>query len=98
MLHNWGDDDCIEILKNCHRALPESGKLLVQENVIDLARSSAAKTGACLGSDILMMACFKGVGGERTSAEYKRLLGAAGFSDVSFISVRGLDLIECVKT
>jgi hypothetical protein len=98
VLHNWGDDDCIKILKNCHRALPENGKLLIQENyVIDPARGSDAKAGAALGSDVLMMAIFKDGGGERTSEEYKHLLAAAGFSRVVFCSVLGLDLIESFK-
>lgn len=98
VLHDWGDEDCIKILKNCHQALPENGKVLIREHVIDPSRNSAAKTGAALGSDVLMLALYQGQGRERTTVEWKLLLEAAGFPQPSFISVLGLDLIESVKT
>ena len=65
--------------------------------MIDPSRSSVAKTGAALNSDILMLALFRGRAGERTSADWKHLLQAAGFPQPSFISLQGLDLIESVK-
>lgn len=52
MLHDWGDEDCVTILKNCHKALREDGRLLIREHVIDPSRNSAAKTGAALNSDV----------------------------------------------
>ncbi|KAH0663551.1 hypothetical protein KY290_029479 [Solanum tuberosum] len=35
ILHNWDDDDCVKILKNCWRALPNDGKVvcLIDESV-----------------------------------------------------------------
>ncbi|KAG0560236.1 hypothetical protein KC19_10G164900 [Ceratodon purpureus] len=98
VLHDWGDAECITILRNCHKALAESGRVLIREHVIDPSRNSAAKTGAALNSDVLMLALYQGRGRERTSAEWRHLLGAAGFSHVSFLSLQGLDLIESVKT
>lgn len=98
VLHNWGDDDCIQILKNCHKALPLKGKLLIREHVIDPSKSSTTKTGAAFNSDVLMLAIFKGNGKERTTAEWKRLLEAAGFLQISFLTPHGLDLIESIKT
>ncbi|KAG0579616.1 hypothetical protein KC19_4G110200 [Ceratodon purpureus] len=98
VLHDWGDADCITILKNCHKALPENGRVLIREHVIDPSRNSAAKTGAALNVDVLMLGLFQGRGRERTRAEWKCLLGAAGFSQVSFLSLQDLDLIESVKT
>lgn len=98
VLHDWGDEDCIKILKNCHEVLPENGKLLIREHVIDPSINSAAKTGAALNLDVLMLAIFQGRGRERTSAEWTLLLEAAGFPQPSFLSLQGLDLIESVKT
>jgi hypothetical protein len=98
VLHDWGDEDCIRILKNCHKALPPNGKLLIRDQVIDPSRNSATKTNAAFNSDVLMMATFQGNGKERTTAEWKSLLEAAGFSHISFLSCQGLDLIESIKT
>ncbi|KAJ1427638.1 S-adenosyl-L-methionine-dependent methyltransferase [Sesbania bispinosa] len=26
--HNWSDEECVKFLKNCHKALPQDGKLM----------------------------------------------------------------------
>jgi len=98
VLHNWGDEESIQILKNCHKALPPNGKVLIRDHVIQPSQNSAAKTGAALNSDILMLTLFQGKGRERTTTDWKRLLEAAGFSQISFLNLEGLDLIESVKT
>jgi len=46
--------------------------------VIELSRNSAAKTGAALNSDILMLTLYQGRGKERTTADWKHILEAAG--------------------
>ncbi|GLJ07297.1 hypothetical protein SUGI_0063830 [Cryptomeria japonica] len=28
VLHDWGDEDCVKILKQCRKAIPETGKPL----------------------------------------------------------------------
>lgn len=31
-MHDWGDEDCVKILKNCRKAIPEkTGKVIVVE-------------------------------------------------------------------
>lgn len=93
-----GDQDCIQILKNCHKVLPLNGKLLIREQVIDPSKNSATQTGATYKSDILMLALFQGNGKERTTAEWECLLEAARFSHISFLRLQSLDLIESIKT
>ncbi|KAL0326200.1 UNVERIFIED_CONTAM: (Iso)eugenol O-methyltransferase [Sesamum radiatum] len=34
MLHNWSDEKCIKLLKNCYEALPNKGKLIVMDYIL----------------------------------------------------------------
>ncbi|PPR97736.1 hypothetical protein GOBAR_AA22942 [Gossypium barbadense] len=29
ILHDWSDDDCLKLLKNCYKAIPDEGKIVV---------------------------------------------------------------------
>jgi hypothetical protein len=73
-LHDWGDEQVVRILKNCHRAMAGRGKLLVVEWVMPerVDRSTAA-----VETDLTMLVDCGGC--ERTEAEFRRLLSAAGF-------------------
>ncbi|PWA35268.1 Caffeate O-methyltransferase (COMT) family [Artemisia annua] len=44
ILHDWSDADSLKILKNCYKALPENGKVIVTEFVLPEAPDSARKT------------------------------------------------------
>ncbi|KAK4279758.1 hypothetical protein QN277_011483 [Acacia crassicarpa] len=76
--HNWSDEKCMEILKNCYEAMEKGGKVIV----IDLIkqqepeRSNAAKNVAIL--DIVMFS--QGGGLERTLKQFEALCKNAGFS------------------
>ena len=72
ILHDWSDEDSLRILRSCHAALPVGGKLLVIESVIQPGNDP--QPGKML--DIVMLL----IGGkERTEAEFRTLLDAAGF-------------------
>ncbi|GJU38473.1 caffeic acid 3-O-methyltransferase-like protein [Tanacetum coccineum] len=34
ILHDWSDDHCTKLLKNCYKALPENGKVIIVEAVL----------------------------------------------------------------
>ncbi|GLU17762.1 hypothetical protein SLE2022_341180 [Rubroshorea leprosula] len=34
VLHNWGDKQCVKVLKNCYNALPSHGKLIIVNYVM----------------------------------------------------------------
>lgn len=73
IIHDWDDRRSIQILKNCHRALREGGKVLLAESIIPPANQpSLAKF-----LDLEMLVVAGGM--ERTEAEYKGLLERAGF-------------------
>lgn len=74
VIHDWNDDDALKILKNCRRAIPAHGKLLLVESV--LKTRNQPDPGRF--NDIAMLAMAPG-GRERTEAEFTKLLGDAGF-------------------
>ncbi|MGB8511062.1 MAG: methyltransferase [Pyrinomonadaceae bacterium] len=73
IIHDWDDERAVSILKNCRRAMKDGGKLLVIDQVIP--EGDEFSIGKL--TDLIMMVM---VGGrERTAAEFKALLAAAGF-------------------
>ncbi|XXG71795.1 hypothetical protein AAC387_Pa07g1036 [Persea americana] len=79
VLHNWGDEACIRILRNCKEAIPEDrGKVIIVDAVVVEEDRSGGLNDVRLMLDILMMIHTNGK--ERTEAEWKSLLTAAGFS------------------
>ncbi len=93
ILHDWDDERAIAILKNCHSAMIENGKLLVIELVIPPGNEPFY--GKLL--DLNMLITCPG-GCERTKAEYQVLFEAAGFQLTQIIPTSsGQSIIECVR-
>ena len=74
ILHDWPDDDCITILRNCRKVIPESGKLLIIEMVIPPGNEFSISK--LLDLEVLLM----GGGKERTEKEFKHLFERSGFN------------------
>lgn len=74
IVHDWGDEDCIKLLKNVRESIGENGRLLVVEMVIPPGNTS--HFGKLM--DICMMTMYS-AGRERTEAEFRQLFQAAGF-------------------
>lgn len=72
ILHDWDDDQCVDILRNCRQAMAPGGRVLVVDAVIP--PGNEPHQGKTL--DLLMMASL--VGRERTEADFARLFGTAG--------------------
>lgn len=77
VIHDWDDDHAVTILKNCHRAMTDQGKLLLIERVLPARVESSSAAQALVLSDLNMM--VMNGGRERTEAEYRALFEAAGF-------------------
>ncbi len=75
ILHDWDDEDCRWIIKNCRSAIAENGRLLVIE-VLN-PPGDTPHYGKFL--DLQMLVITKG-GRERTEAEYRELFASAGFT------------------
>ncbi|PSO15053.1 hypothetical protein C7G42_29645 [Bradyrhizobium sp. MOS003] len=78
ILHNWQDDRCEIILRNCRDALPASRTLILIERIMPERTTAAMEDRSCAISDLNML---RGPGGrERTEAEYCKLAASAGFT------------------
>jgi hypothetical protein len=89
ILHDWDDEDCRRIIRNCRSAMAENGRLLV----IEVLNPPGDTPHYGKFVDLQMLVVTKG-GRERTEAEYRQLFASAGFtlsravptgSDVSLI-------------
>ncbi|KAG7657208.1 Winged helix DNA-binding domain superfamily [Arabidopsis suecica] len=79
ILHDWNDEKCVEILKNCKKALPETGRIIVIEMIVprEVSETDLA-TKNSLSADLTMMSLTSG-GKERTKKEFEDLAKEAGF-------------------
>jgi hypothetical protein len=73
IIHDWADEPATTILANCRRAMGGAGRILLLEMVIPPGNDP--DLGKKLDLEMLVMAG----GRERTEAEYRDLLSAAGF-------------------
>ncbi len=86
ILHDWSDDSCRKILRNCFEALPSQGVLLISETVLN-NDSSGTQFGALMSLHMAIV-CESGAK-ERSEGEYGSLLKEAGFGDVEIIRLEG---------
>ncbi|KAC1674071.1 hypothetical protein FH972_027152 [Carpinus fangiana] len=81
--HNWSDGHCIQILKNCHEALQQSGKLIIIDYVMPEAPESTDAAKFVSTIDNSMLAIFGGK--ERTEKEFEAMSKRSGFSGFQVI-------------
>nr|K0II72.1 RecName: Full=Flavonoid 7-O-methyltransferase 2; Short=ObFOMT2; AltName: Full=4'-methylscutellarein 7-O-methyltransferase; AltName: Full=Acacetin 7-O-methyltransferase; AltName: Full=Apigenin 7-O-methyltransferase; AltName: Full=Chrysoeriol 7-O-methyltransferase; AltName: Full=Diosmetin 7-O-methyltransferase; AltName: Full=Luteolin 7-O-methyltransferase; AltName: Full=Naringenin 7-O-methyltransferase; AltName: Full=Scutellarein 7-O-methyltransferase [Ocimum basilicum]AFU50296.1 flavonoid O-meth len=95
VLHNWSDNECIDILKRCKEAIPrETGKVMIIDAIIEEDGEGDEFAEARLGLDVTMMAVtFEGK--ERTHREWAFILKEAGFRKYVVKNIKALEsLIE----
>jgi hypothetical protein len=92
ILHDWSDDRCNLILRNCHKAMKPSSKLLIVEMVIPPGNQpSIAKL---LDLEMLVMTG----GRERTESEFIKLFESSGFGFSRTIPTKeSICLIEGIR-
>jgi hypothetical protein len=92
IIHDWNDERSLTILRNCRRALPEAGCLLLVERLMPESLEATAEHAAVALSDLNML---RGPGGcERTQAEYGALLGQSGFRVTRVLPAGRMHVIE----
>lgn len=89
ILHCCGDEDCINILKNCRKALPDTGKVIIVDAIL---KKGNPFSDVRIAFDLAIMAATPG-GKERTQQEWETLLQRAGFPRCTFVD---LPAIQCV--
>ncbi len=77
MLHDFSDDACVDILRNCRQAMAGDGRVLVAERFLP---SSGEGPHPILTLDIQMMVLLSGR--ERTEAEWHEIFRRAGLAIV----------------
>jgi hypothetical protein len=93
IIHDWDDERAIAILKQCHKVMPDNGKLLVAEQVIPPGNEPFS--GKFL--DLTMLVITDG-GRERTEGEYRALFEKAGFKLTRIVPTQDeISIIEGIR-
>jgi 2-polyprenyl-3-methyl-5-hydroxy-6-metoxy-1,4-benzoquinol methylase len=96
ILHDWSDEKCQLIVRNCFDALPADGVLLLSEIV--LKEDGDPRPFGNIMNMHMLIACDPGAK-ERTESEYRQLLQSAGFQRVEMTRLSGpRDLIVARKS
>jgi hypothetical protein len=92
ILHDWTDDQCGRILKNCYNAMMPNSKLLVVEMIIPSGNEPSV-------SKLLDLEMLVITGGrERTEAEFKDLFNSSGFKFLRTIPAgESISIIEGIR-
>nr|F2YTN4.1 RecName: Full=Myricetin 3'/5'-O-methyltransferase 1; Short=ShMOMT1; AltName: Full=3'-methyl myricetin 5'-O-methyltransferase; Short=Syringetin synthase; AltName: Full=3-methyl quercetin 3'-O-methyltransferase; AltName: Full=7-methyl quercetin 3'-O-methyltransferase; Short=Rhamnetin 3'-O-methyltransferase; AltName: Full=Myricetin 3'-O-methyltransferase; Short=Laricitrin synthase; AltName: Full=Quercetin 3'-O-methyltransferase; Short=Isorhamnetin synthase [Solanum habrochaites]ADZ76433.1 myriceti len=85
VLHSLDDEDCVKILKNCWRALPNDGKVVVIEQIQPKYPETNLLSKRSFSFDISMMIMFHG-GKERTKQQFEDLAKQAGFTYIKVVA------------
>lgn len=90
ILHDWNDDECVQILTNLRKAMPDHARLLIVETMVE------DKPGA---ADFMNLNMLVMTGGrERTRGEFSQLLAQSGLKLDNTIPTAGpFYLLECSR-
>ncbi|XP_050387573.1 caffeic acid 3-O-methyltransferase-like [Argentina anserina] len=83
ILHDWSDDHCLKLLKNCYNAIPDNGKVIVVEALLPVVPVTSTAVKSTSQMDVLMMTQNPG-GKERSEQEFIALATAAGFRGIRY--------------
>ncbi|KAI3964505.1 hypothetical protein MKW92_001671 [Papaver armeniacum] len=91
VLHDWADEECVNILRKCKEAIPkETGKVIIVDVVLD-EESTHELTKARLAIDIDMLVNTGGK--ERTTDDWENLLKRAGFRSHKIKTIRAVQSV-----
>ncbi|XP_031257233.1 trans-resveratrol di-O-methyltransferase-like [Pistacia vera] len=82
ILHDWGDEDCLKILKRCKEVIPskdKGGKVIIVDMIIDTQKQDKESVETQLCTDMFMMSVLS-VAKERSLKEWNKLFLEAGFT------------------
>ncbi|KAK7321405.1 hypothetical protein VNO77_32024 [Canavalia gladiata] len=91
ILHDWKDEECVRILKNCKEAITregKKGKVIIIDTVMDVEKRDDESMETQLFLDMLMMVLTTGK--ERNKKEWVNLISSTGFSDYKITPILGL--------
>ncbi|KAH1067149.1 hypothetical protein J1N35_032136 [Gossypium stocksii] len=77
------DDDCLKLLKNSYKVIPDEGKFVVVDCMLPDVPNTSSGVRATCQADVVMMTQIPG-GKERTKQELEALVSKAGFSGIRY--------------
>ena len=89
-MHDWGDEECVKILKNCKEAIPprdKGGKVVIIDIVIGAGQSDKQRKEMQVVFDLFIMFIN---GTERDENQWKKIFFEAGFRDYKITPVLGV--------
>ena len=93
VLHDWDDARAAEILRACHRAMAPAARLLIVEGIYPARIDESDASRGAAANDVNMLVCTGGR--QRSEAEFRALLGAAGFALTRIVPTpAGIGIIE----
>jgi hypothetical protein len=78
VIHDWNDERAVAILRNCRRAIPPTGALLIVEGVYPPRIDASLESRGAAANDVNML--VNTGGRQRSEAEFRSLYEAAGFT------------------
>ncbi|XP_027065046.1 trans-resveratrol di-O-methyltransferase-like [Coffea arabica] len=91
ILHDWSDEDCVKILKNCKEAIPgrdKGGKVIIIDMILESQVKDDDSVETQVGVDMQMLMCYGAK--ERSEKEWAKLFQDAGFSDYKILPALGV--------
>lgn len=93
ILHDWDDEKCTIMLKNCHAAMKKGAALLILESIIP--EGNEPSIAKLLDLEVMVM----GGGKERTLEEFLFLFRKTGFTLNRIIPIgENEKLLECISS
>ncbi|GAV81578.1 Methyltransf_2 domain-containing protein/Dimerisation domain-containing protein [Cephalotus follicularis] len=96
IFHDWSDEHCVTILKNCWEALPYNGKVVNVECHLPVVPENNVTSHTAFSIDLYMFALTPG-GKERTQEEFEALAAKSGFGYEVICSAYGFRVAEFHK-
>jgi hypothetical protein len=96
IIHDWDDERCLQLLRNCHRSMDGNGRVICVDSVLPPFGDTGGTAAKFL--DLLMMAGIRGK--ERTRQQWEALYGDAGFRVARVTPLQdnfGTSIVEGVK-
>ncbi|KAJ4737267.1 O-methyltransferase [Rhynchospora pubera] len=94
ILHGWGDEDCVKILRRCKEAIPSKengGKIIIMDLVVGSKGETKSKETQLMW-DMMMMVVVGSP--ERDEQEWRKIFVEAGFGDYKILPVGLRSVIE----
>ncbi|XP_027909599.1 probable O-methyltransferase 3 [Vigna unguiculata] len=92
IMHNWKDEECVKILKNCKESIASEGRVIIIDMVMENKKEDHELTEMQLFLDMQMMMLFSAK--ERNEKEWANLIFSAGFSNYNITPIGLFSIIE----